>query len=92
MYDKYRDRDVVFIGLTSEGASSLSGIRKFLSETGVPWVNGYGARDTLAAFQNSYIPQMWVIGPDGRVVWNRASSGDLEDGIEQALALKDAQQ
>lgn len=89
VYETYRDRGVVFIGLTGEGESSLSGIRQFVEGTGVPWVNGYGANETLTAFKNTYTPQTWVLGPDGRVAWNQASKGDVQDGIERALAMRE---
>lgn len=85
MYEQFHDRGVEFIGLTSESEDSLSEVKQFLDDTGITWPNGYGARETLAGFEVTAIPAVWVIGPDGKVVWNKASSGTLEDGIRRAL-------
>lgn len=85
-YEEYRDRGVVFIGLTAEGEESLGESRAFLEATGIPWPNGYGALETLQKFEAHAIPTVWVIGRDGKVVWNIDSPGTLADGIEQALA------
>jgi len=76
----------VFIGLTSEDASALSDVKKFLRETGITWPNGYGAEKTIQGFKVSFIPAKWVIGRDGKVVWNQGSEGEFSDGIEKALA------
>lgn len=87
MYEKYRDNDsVVFIGLTPEDATALEQSRSFVEETGISWPNGYGAGETLDGFELQYLPSTWVVGRDGKVVWNGDSSGALEDGIQQALA------
>ena len=61
-------------------------IEEFVSEVGIEWPNGFGASQTLLEFQAEYIPSVWVIGTDGKIVWNHDSRGTLEDGIEQALA------
>ena len=87
MYQKYRERGVIFIGLTDEDEGELSDIKAFLSDTVVTWPNGYGAAETLRAFDSPYIPAIWVIGPDGKVAWNDRSSGTLEDGIDKALTM-----
>lgn len=87
-YKKFHKRDVVFIGLTYEKAKRLPEIKRFLDETGIDWPNGYGALETLINLDVEYFPAVWVVGPDGRIVWNFDSPGELEDGIEQALALK----
>ncbi|QDT94708.1 TlpA family protein disulfide reductase [Gimesia aquarii] len=86
-YQKFKDQDVVFIGLTAEGEEMLPAIQQWLEETGITWSNGYGALDTLIAFNADFIPQVWVIGPDGKIVWNVDSEPkeSLEQGITRAL-------
>ena len=79
---------MIFIGLTNEGAADLPDIEQFLTDTGVTWLNGYGAVETLEKFGRAYYPQMWVIGRDGRIAWNRNSGVSLEKGIEEALAVE----
>lgn len=87
MYEKYRDNDsVVFLGLTLEDATTLEESRRFVEETEMSWPNGYGAGETLNGFDLQALPSIWVVGRDGKVVWNHDSPGDLEEGIEQALA------
>jgi thiol-disulfide isomerase/thioredoxin len=85
---EYRDRDVVFIALTFEGAEQLPDIQKFLRGTGISWPNGYGALGTLTELEVEYFPAVWVIGRDGKIVWNFDSPGELADGIELALSQK----
>ncbi len=85
-YNKFHDREVVFIGLTDEGAHDLPRIRQFLEETGITWLNGYGARDTLMDLEAHAIPAMWVLDKNGTIVWNPDSPGTLEEAIEKALA------
>ncbi len=84
-YGKYRGQGVEFIGLTSESAQDLDGIQEFLESTGITWRNGYGADATLEALRVTYIPALWVIGRDGRILWNTEASGTLEEAIERAL-------
>ena len=85
-YNRFRDRDVVFIGLTDEGEQQLPKIRQFLEETGITWLNGYGAGDTLRDLEAYAIPAMWVFDTNGKLVWNIDSPGTLEEAIEKALA------
>ncbi len=84
---EYGDR-VKFIGLTFRDVDQLDSIEGFLEATGIDWLNGYGALDTLRAFDAEYFPTIWVIGRDGTVVWNKDESESLVDGIERALAQK----
>jgi len=86
LYEKYRDRGVLFIGLTDEDAGSLSEIEAFLKDTGITWSNGYGAVETLKGFELAAVPSLWVIGRDGQGVWNIDSSKDPEHAIDRALA------
>lgn len=87
-YHEFKDRDVVFIGLTSDPESELEEIEAFIEDLNVPWVNGYGADETLIALDAQVIPLVWVIGADGTVVWNSGSPGTVADGIEEALAAR----
>ncbi len=87
VYEEFLDRDVVWVGLTPEDARSLPQIRGFLEQTGVPWLIGYGALETLDALDARWIPAIWVIGRDGHIVWSSYTPGDLtlEEAIRQAL-------
>ncbi|MCH9653876.1 MAG: TlpA family protein disulfide reductase [Planctomycetes bacterium] len=87
-YQKFKDQKVVFIGLTTDDEELLPEIRQWLKDTGITWPNGYGAFDSLMAFHADTIPQVWVIGIDGKVVWNvdSESKESLEQGIHRALS------
>lgn len=82
---EYSDR-VKFIGLTFRDVNQIEAIRGFLDATGIDWLNGYGALDTLRAFEAEYFPTLWVIDRNGVIVWNKDEPSSLRDGIEHALA------
>ncbi|HEY2963635.1 MAG TPA: TlpA disulfide reductase family protein [Pyrinomonadaceae bacterium] len=90
----YTDRDVVFIGLTTEDPRYESArVKKFARDFNFGFRLGYADREIARALMNgrSSIPQTMVIDPDGRIVshWNgytAGRSGDrLKQTIEQAL-------
>jgi peroxiredoxin len=88
LHERFRERGVVFIGLTPDSEADLPNVRRFLEKTGITWPNGYGAAGTLEKFltDGGYFPSAWVVGADGKVVWNEDSPGPMADAIEQALS------
>ncbi|HXY35400.1 MAG TPA: TlpA disulfide reductase family protein [Planctomycetaceae bacterium] len=85
-YDAFHKRGVVFIGLTMDSEDKLPEMKEFLSETKITWPCGYGASDTLTELQTGSIPQVWVVGTDGKIRWNLDEEGSLEGAIEEALS------
>lgn len=85
LYEKYHSDDVLFIGLTHEGEKSLPAIKSFLASTQISWPNGYGALETMVAFEAEYFPLVWVINPEGKIVWNRDSSEPLADFLARTI-------
>jgi thiol-disulfide isomerase/thioredoxin len=85
-YDMFHKRGVVFIALTRDSEDSLREMKQFLSDTKITWPCGYGAGDTLTALKCESIPQVWVVGTDGKIVWNMDEEGSLEGAIEDALS------
>jgi thiol-disulfide isomerase/thioredoxin len=89
---KYRDQGVVFIGLTTANQEEA---RQYVDTWHFPWANGYNATATVDALQ-AHAPTLFVVGPDGRILWNddRARwrhdyvglGRRLESAIEDALA------
>lgn len=77
---------MVFIGLTPEGRGDLAAIEEAIQDGNIPWSNGYGAQESLEAYQVPAFPTHFVIGRDGRVVWNSFESGTLEEALDKALA------
>ena len=86
LHQKFAGRDVVFFGLTNEDESMLPLMREYLQSTGIRWLNGYGAVETLIALKADYIPCHWVVDRHGTIVWNDDSGGEMEEAIEKALA------
>lgn len=90
---KFASRDVVFLGMTPEGEDELSHIKNVLGSYGKLWPNAWGAEKSLAAYKVEVkdLPGVWVIGKDGKVVWNRRSIAieSMEHAIENALAAPD---
>jgi thiol-disulfide isomerase/thioredoxin len=91
LHRRYRDRGVVFIGLTSEGAEHLELSRKFLEHGKITWPNGYGADPTLAHFlpDSSSIPNMWVVDKQGKVAWNGHPGNLPRDLLDELLQAPD---
>jgi thiol-disulfide isomerase/thioredoxin len=85
-YDTFHARGVVFIGLTGDPAADIPKMKEFLKDTKVTWPCGYGAVDTLMALKQEYIPQVWVVGTDGKIRWNLDAEGSLDAALEDALS------
>jgi thiol-disulfide isomerase/thioredoxin len=87
--------NVVFIGLTTDDASDLENVRRFLAKYEVTWPNAYGAAETifgtgpeLTGFKAKHFPGYWVIGRDGKVIWNKSMGrgmSALREAIQKAL-------
>lgn len=88
--EQYRDRGVLFLGLTVMGARDLELSRQFLEETGIPWPNGYGAERPLEALNAETLPRVWIVGRDGKIVDEIVGYDPthqaIRAGIERALA------
>lgn len=89
-HDRFKDRGVQFVGLTSEGSDALDKSKEFIKAAGITWPNGYGALEPLRALRAEAIPAVWVVNKQGRIIWTFDSPGDYVDAIEQALAAPDS--
>ncbi len=85
LHDRFADRGVVFIGLTTEGANKVETIQSVLDQAGARWRNGWGAGKTVEALGAEYLPKSYVIGPNGVIMWTSDDSGDLGDALEMIL-------
>jgi thiol-disulfide isomerase/thioredoxin len=85
-YSTFHDRGVVFIGLTMDTGKNILDMKRFLKDAKIPWPCAYGAGQTLDALGVEGIPQVWVVGVDGKIRWNFDSEGSLDAAIEDALA------
>jgi hypothetical protein len=83
---KYKDQGVLFVGLSVESAGEIPEMKKFLDHFHITWPNGYGANLTLDQLAIEGIPRVWVVGRDGKIVWEDDLPGTIENAIEKALA------
>lgn len=83
LYEEYKDHDVVFLGLTGEDSSALDESRRFLRLTKITWLQGYGAAETIDALDVQYIPQLFIIGRDGKIAWDQSSREPIESALER---------
>jgi thiol-disulfide isomerase/thioredoxin len=90
-YETFHNRGVVFIGLTGDSATEMKEMKQFLAEAKVAWPCGYGATDTLTELKMKMIPQVWVVGTDGKIRWNLDAEGSLDAAIEDALSSSTTQ-
>jgi thiol-disulfide isomerase/thioredoxin len=104
LHKKYAGRGVVFVSVTNMDRNSVA---RFVDEFALPWPNGYGATaETITALGAGsgmsmpgygVAPTLYLVGPDGRVVWSDGQARyahvesakwrrDVELAIEAALA------
>lgn len=85
LYEKNQDQGVRFFALTIDDTTQgLEDARIFVKRAGVPWPNGYGGI-LPTRLGVTAIPTVFVVGRDGRVVWNSSNAGSLDDAIASAL-------
>ena len=88
LYEKYGERDdVVFIGL-ADIPTTRQEVEAFVGKYGIAWPSAYGPADeTFFGFDAKAFPAYWIIGRDGKVVWNTDSSHkqSMADALEQAV-------
>lgn len=85
---KYKgNKKVVFLGITSEGASKNAKTHAFLKKHGVTWKVAVGARKTLGAYKIKYFPTTMVVGADGKVLWHSFMKGEgtLDEAVAKAV-------
>jgi thiol-disulfide isomerase/thioredoxin len=86
IYEQYHDQGVEFVGLTAQGRFFLDDINRFIDENRIRWLNGYGAEETFEQLGVDSLPAIWIVGADGRIVWNHESSEDFTTALDKALA------
>lgn len=86
----YIDRDVAFIGLTTEDPRSESArVKRFAREVNFGFRLGYADREIARTLMNGSraIPQTLVISPNGRIVshWDGYAAGHSGDRLKQTI-------
>ncbi|MEQ8849126.1 TlpA disulfide reductase family protein [Botrimarina sp.] len=84
-HQRWRDRGVAVIGLTSEPASSAEAIRDLADRVdGMTWPIGYGAGMLNDQLGVTMLPTYTLYGPDGMSLWR----GGSVDALERELASR----
>jgi thiol-disulfide isomerase/thioredoxin len=86
LHDTYAPRGVKFIGLTAMDARTRAQSERFLKEAEITWPQGLGAGRVLLALDVVGIPEVWVVGRDGRIVWDMTSRDSIEHTLDRLLA------
>lgn len=89
LHATYAPRGVKFIGLTSENEGVLLESKRFVREEGLTWPQGYGAQEMLVALQVNAIPEVWLVGRDGKIVWDQSSKDSIEAVLERLLTTNE---
>jgi peroxiredoxin len=86
VYDTYKDRNVVFFGISADDFNSLKG---FAAEYGMPYPTLFDEDgDVHYSFRISAIPHTFILDEDGSEVFNQVgmmSKQQLSDAIENAM-------
>lgn len=90
LYEKYRQQGVEFVGISLD--QDLETLNAFLAEENLPWVQAFDGPQSPVAMQYGIraIPSVWLVGKDGKVISNAASSATLDDMIAEALGVQPA--
>ncbi len=84
----YKDKGVVFVGISLDKADDKDKLAKFVKDQGMDWPQTYSGKfwgdPTVKAWGVSSIPSIWVIGKDGKVVSDDARA-ELPTMIDKAM-------
>lgn len=85
--EQFGDR-IDFVALSPDPVSTEEQVQEFIDTNQITYPVGYGAQATLNGFEVRGYPSLWLVGPDGTILWNLASRHEqpLEEAIEAVLA------
>lgn len=86
LHARYKDKGVVFVGLSLDGPDRINAMEKHLAKYKATWPNAYDAGASAKKFKAEYIPGYWVIDRKGVVIWNKSSDEKIDDAIDRALS------
>lgn len=84
VYAEYAPRGVIFVGLNSADEKTTAA---FISGSGMPWPNGYGAGDTIGKLVGA-APTLFVVDTTGRIVWHDSRSRFRHDQVAGLAQLR----
>jgi thiol-disulfide isomerase/thioredoxin len=85
---KYADQGVQFIGISLDSDSNSEGLKKVIKEQGFTWPMSFEGKGWDGSFPKQFgvtgIPQTFIIGPDGTVLW-RGHPAQIDGPLADAL-------
>lgn len=85
--DRFRDQDVVVLGLTTESSDQVSTVEQYVdSVPGMDWPIAYGAGPTFEALDVHQMPTLLVFDRQGTLLWRGHGIPQAEDALVKALA------
>ena len=89
VYDKFKSQGVEFVGISLD--RDRQALQKFVKEHGLNWIHTFSGKawedPTAVRYGIRAIPNIWVIGRDGKVLSSDARA-HLEEEIQKALDAK----
>lgn len=83
---RWSNRGVVLMGLTSETSDSMDAIQSVVDRTeGLSWPIAYGANMVLDQLSVTALPTLVLFDPEGHSVWRGHSVDSLEEQLKQRI-------
>ncbi len=80
---KYKDKNLVIIGLTDENRKEAN-IDNFVAQMKMDYIVGTGSASG-SIYEVQTIPHAFLIGPDGKIIWEGHPMNGLDQAIEDAM-------
>lgn len=87
LHKKYKDNDVVIIGLSNEKSEK---VKDFVKKQDMKYIVGAGSKSGRA-YGVRGIPTVFVIGTDGTLLWQGHPMNGLDAALEKAVTSAEAQ-
>jgi len=88
-YNKYKNNNVVFLGVSLDKAEGLDGWKEYIRDNGMDWVQvadgKFWDNKAAALFGIESIPSLWVLDREGKIVGKNLFHDELEATITKAI-------
>jgi peroxiredoxin len=86
LHERYADQGLKMIGIDPYDTKEDDKIDEFLAKRGVTYTVLLGGKDVAKAYRVSGYPTMYVIGKDGKIVFNQIGYGEgTEAELEEVI-------
>jgi peroxiredoxin len=90
LYEKYKDRGLMVIGINPYDKPKEDGMKSFLDKRGITYLTLYDAKETAKEYKVSGYPTLYIVGKNGKILATEVGYGEdtktrLEKMIEEYL-------